>query len=53
MKLKVDKESDTIYFRFDDSKIIEQEEVTKEIILDYNDSGNVVGIELLKHQHQM
>ena len=47
MKLKVDKESDTIYFRLDDSKIIESEEVEKGIILDYNDSGNVVGIEFL------
>jgi len=43
----VDKESDTIYFRLDDSKIIESEEVAKGIILDYNDSGNVVGIEFL------
>lgn len=47
MKLKVDKESDTIYFRLDDSKIIESEEVARGIILDYNDSGNVVGIEFL------
>ena len=47
MKLKVDKESDAIYFRLDDSKIIESEEVTKGIILDYNESGNVVGIEIL------
>ena len=47
MKLKVDKESDTIYFRLDDSKIIESEEVAKGIILDFNDSGNVVGIEFL------
>ena len=47
MKLKVDKESDAIYFRFDESKIIESEEVEKGIILDYNEFGNVVGIEIL------
>lgn len=47
MKLKVDQESDAIYFRLDESKIIESEEVDKGIILDYNESGNVVGIEIL------
>jgi len=47
MKLKVDKESDAIYFRLDDSKIIESEEVVKGIILDYNELGNVIGIEIL------
>ena len=47
MRLKVDKESDAIYFRLDDSKIIDSEEVEKGIILDYNESGNVVGIEIL------
>lgn len=46
MKLKVDKESDAIYFRLDESKIIESEEVEKGIILDYNESGNVVGVEI-------
>ncbi len=47
MKLKVDKESDAIYFRLDESKIIESEEVEKGVILDYNESGNVIGIEIL------
>lgn len=47
MRLKVDKESDAIYFRLDESKIIESEEVEKGIILDFNESGNVVGIEIL------
>jgi uncharacterized protein YuzE len=47
MKLKVDKESDAIYFRLDESKIIESDEVENGVILDYNESGNVVGIEIL------
>jgi uncharacterized protein YuzE len=47
MKLKVDRENDAIYLRLDDSKIIESEEVEKGIILDYNEAGNVVGIEIL------
>lgn len=47
MKHKIQKESDAIYFRLDDSKIIESEEVEKGIILDYNELGNVIGIEIL------
>jgi uncharacterized protein YuzE len=47
MKLKADRENDAIYFRLDDSKIIESEEVDKDLILDYNEEGKVVGIEIL------
>ncbi|MGA2297705.1 MAG: DUF2283 domain-containing protein [FCB group bacterium] len=47
MKLKIDKESDALYFRIDDSKIVESEEVEKGVILDFNDNGQVVGIEFL------
>ncbi len=48
MKLKIDKESDALYFRLDESSIVESEEVEKGVILDYNKDGKVVGIELLK-----
>ena len=48
MKLKVDKESDALYFRLDESTIVESEEVQPGIILDFNVNGNVVGIEILK-----
>jgi uncharacterized protein YuzE len=47
MKLKIDKENDAIYFRLDDSRIIESEEIEKGIVFDYNQSGDVVGIEIL------
>ena len=47
MKLKIDKESDALYFRLDDSKIIESEEVVKGVILDFNSDGKVIGIEIL------
>ncbi len=47
MKLKVVQENDAIYFRLDDSKIIESEEVEKGVILDFNEQGNMVGIEIL------
>lgn len=39
MKLKIDKKTDALYFRLDDSKIIESEEVEKGIILDFNAEG--------------
>jgi uncharacterized protein YuzE len=47
MRLKVDKESDTLYLRLDESKIVESEEVRPGVVLDFNDKGNVVGVEFL------
>ncbi len=47
MKLKVDKESDALYFRLDESAIVESEEVQPGVILDFNSEGKVVGIEML------
>ena len=47
MKIKVDTKNDTIYFRLDERKIIESEEVAKGIILDYDEKDNVIGIEIL------
>jgi uncharacterized protein YuzE len=52
MKLKADKENDALYFRLDDSKIIESEEIEKGLILDYNSDGEIVGIELLNVSHR-
>lgn len=47
MRLKVDQENDAIYFRLDESAIVESEEVQPGIILDYNDQKKVVGVEIL------
>jgi uncharacterized protein YuzE len=47
MRLKVDKENDTLYLRLDESKIVESEEVRPGIILDFDNKGNVVGVEFL------
>jgi len=47
MRLRVDKESDALYFRLDESSIVESEEVQPGIILDFNAEGAVVGIEIL------
>ena len=48
MKLTVDKESDALYFQIDDSTIVESEEVSPGIVLDYNEANEVVGIEMLR-----
>ena len=47
MRVHFDKESDAIYFRLDDSKIIESEEVKPGIVLDYNEHNQIVGFEIL------
>ena len=47
MKVHFDQESDALYFRLDDSKIIESEEVSPGVILDFNEKNQVVGFEIL------
>jgi len=47
MKLHVDKEADALYLRLDDSSIVESEEVSPGVVLDYNESNEVVGLEML------
>ena len=47
MKLHIDKEADALYLRLDDSKIIESEEVSAGVVLDFNEDNQVVGIEML------
>ena len=47
MKLSADKEADALYLRLDDSAIVESEEVSPGVVLDYNESTEVVGVEML------
>ena len=47
MKLHVDKEADALYLRLDDSKIVEAEEVSPGVVLDYNEANELVGVEML------
>lgn len=47
MKLKIDEQADALYLRLDDSKIVESEEVSPGVVLDYNEANQVVGVELL------
>lgn len=47
MRLKIDNENDALYFRLDESAIVESEEVEPGVILDFDANGRVVGVELL------
>ena len=47
MRVHFDEKTDALYFRLDDSKIIESEEVKPGIILDFNEKNQVVGVEIL------
>ena len=47
MKISVDRENDALYFRLDESRIVESEEVEPGVILDYDEDNRVVGVEFL------
>ena len=48
MKLSIDREADALYLRLDDSPIVESEEVSPGVVLDYNRRNEVVGVEMLQ-----
>ncbi|MBP7999141.1 MAG: DUF2283 domain-containing protein [Chloroflexi bacterium] len=47
MRLKIDTESDALYFRFDETPIVESEEVSPGVIFDFDEQGRLVGVEIL------
>ena len=47
MRIKVDRENDALYFRLDENKIVESEEVRPGVILDFDENDQVVGVEFL------
>ena len=47
MKLKVDHEADGLYLSLGDAPASESKEITPGIIVDYDQKGQVVGIEML------
>ena len=48
MKLKVDEKADALYLRLDDTKIVDSREVQPGVVLDFSESGEVIGIEILR-----
>ena len=53
MKVKYDKEVDVLYITFSDNKIVESDEDKPGIVLDYDKSGLIVGIEILDASKNM
>lgn len=47
MRIKVDYENDALYFRLDESRIVDSEEIRPGVVVDYDDKNNVIGVELL------
>jgi len=47
MRLKIDRENDALYFRLDETQIVESDEVQPGVILDFDANGLVVGFEIL------
>ena len=47
MTLHVGKEADALYLRLDASTIVESEEVSPGVVLDYNEANEIVGVEML------
>ncbi len=47
MKVRFDEEADALYVRLGDSRIVDSEEVRPGLIVDLDERGEVVGMEIL------
>jgi uncharacterized protein YuzE len=47
MRLKIDRQSDALYLRLDEARIVASEEVRPGVVLDFDEDDNVVGVEIL------
>ncbi len=47
MKVRFDEQTDALYIRLDDAAVRESEEVSPGVMLDFDGSNRVVGIEIL------
>ena len=48
MRIRYSKEADALYIRLKEIKIEDSDEVSQDLIIDYDIDGNVVGIEILE-----
>jgi uncharacterized protein YuzE len=53
MRLKVDEKADALYLRLDEAAVVVSEEIKPGVILDFNEAGDVVGVELLELSKRM
>lgn len=48
MRVRYDEHADALYVRLADASIVESEEVTPGVVLDFDERGEVVGFEFLQ-----
>ncbi len=48
MRIELDKAGDALYFRLDESKVVDSEEIRPGVVLDYDAKNQVIGVEFLK-----
>ena len=53
MRMRTDEAADALYIRLEDSAIVESEEVSAGVILDFDEGGQVVGIEILNVRQRL
>ncbi|KAB8319063.1 DUF2283 domain-containing protein [Tolypothrix campylonemoides VB511288] len=53
MQAKYDTEQDILRIRWSDAPIEESDEEQPGVILDYDQEGNVIGVEILNASHQI
>ena len=53
MRARTDEAADALYIRLQESAIVESEEVSPGVILDFDEDGRVVGIEILNVRQRL
>lgn len=53
MKLKYDPEANALYVRFSVGEVVESEEVSPGVILDYDEAGHILALELLQAREKL
>jgi uncharacterized protein YuzE len=53
MRVRMDEGADALYIRFEESPIVESEEVSPGVILDFDENGRVVGLEMLNVRQRL
>jgi uncharacterized protein YuzE len=48
MRMRYSQEADAIYIRLKENKIVNSDEISDGVIVDYDENGDVVGIEILR-----
>lgn len=53
MRIKYDTQVDAVYIQFSEGKVAESEEDKPGINIDYDETGNIIGIEVLEASKKM